>query len=86
MAKTNEKRKQANRLLRVIRGNRKAGNPLPGHSRIYNEQGLPEGYVLSDAYKAHGAAIREQVAEVTKAQWGTNEIRPHISKSTNRWF
>lgn len=80
MAKTNEKRRQRNWMLRVVRGNRKAGNPLPGHSRVYAES------TLDAAYVAHGESLRSRVDDALGAYWLEGARSPRAKQSTNRWF
>lgn len=80
MARPNERRKRRNRMLRVVRGNIKAGNPLPGQSRVYTDPRLDSAYV------SHGENLRSSVDDALSTYWGAESRRPREKKPTNRWF
>lgn len=53
-----------NLAIRIRRGAVKAGNPLPGHSRIYTD-----GTHLDAAYTSHGQQLWEHITHHTDAYW-----------------
>lgn len=84
MAKANDKRRRKAWLTRVMRGNAKMGNPMPGYSKVYT-QPQPKGWGLSSALAARGAALRDEVDAIAESM-GYTLTKPRTHTTPNRWF
>lgn len=80
MAKPNERRKRTNWMRRVVRGNLKAGNPLPGQSRVYSLDTLDAGYT------SHGESLRGAVDDALRGYWPEEHRAPRTPNPSPRWF
>jgi hypothetical protein len=59
-----------NRLVRVMRGARKAGAPMPGDGAAFR---APDGWLIDARLEAHGKALRAEVAELHRVTGGRGE-------------
>jgi len=77
------RKKRASLLMRIVRGNARVGNPLPGESRVY----MDDNYHLSDEYRQYGQRLRDEVQDTLKTHWGEAHLKPRSPKTpTPRWF